>query len=210
MLCDKAYRLRCKSNVVHPVFLELILNAPQIVDAVNKLKTGISDSGVNLTQKGFGELLIPLPPLAEQQRIVAEVERRLSVVEELETVVTSQPSARCTPPPGDFKICVSGRVVMSIEVKTYVNVKVKAASLHCRIPNDVAVLPINFSTAHDRKDLVYLPIATSLRKFLSTSGINETALRAKMDENPQVRFARKCVCRMGFANNIRFSYAAII
>ena len=34
-------------------------------------------------------MVIPLPPLAEQTRIVAEVERRLSVVEELETVVTA-------------------------------------------------------------------------------------------------------------------------
>ncbi len=30
---------------------------------------------------------IPLPPLAEQERIVAEVERRLSVVEELSALV---------------------------------------------------------------------------------------------------------------------------
>lgn len=89
MLCDKAYRLRCKLNVADPAFLELVLNAPHIVDEVNKLKTGISDSGVNLTQKRFGELLIPLPPLAEQTRIVAEVERRLSVVAELESVVSA-------------------------------------------------------------------------------------------------------------------------
>jgi hypothetical protein len=32
---------------------------------------------------------IAIPPLAEQTRIVAEVERRLSVVEELESVVTA-------------------------------------------------------------------------------------------------------------------------
>ena len=89
MLCDKAYRLRCKPEVAHPAFLELVLNAPHIQDEVNKLKTGISDSGVNLTQKRFGELLVPLPSLAEQTRIVAEVERRLSVVEELESVVSA-------------------------------------------------------------------------------------------------------------------------
>jgi type I restriction enzyme S subunit len=32
---------------------------------------------------------VPLPPFAEQERIVAEVERRLSVVEELEAVVSA-------------------------------------------------------------------------------------------------------------------------
>jgi type I restriction enzyme S subunit len=89
MLCDKAYRLRCKPDVAHPAFLELVLNAPHIQDELNKLKTGISDSGVNLTQKRFGELLVPFPPLDEQTRIVAEVERRLSVVEELESVVSA-------------------------------------------------------------------------------------------------------------------------
>lgn len=89
ILCDKAYRLRCNLSIVVPAFLEIILNAPHIIDEINKLKTGISDSGVNLTQKRFGELLIPLPPLAEQKRIVTEVERRLSVIDELESLVTT-------------------------------------------------------------------------------------------------------------------------
>jgi type I restriction enzyme S subunit len=44
--------------------------------------------GINhLGAEKFSAIPIPLPPLAEQTRIVAEVERRLSVVEELEAVV---------------------------------------------------------------------------------------------------------------------------
>jgi len=48
---------------------------------------GIAYTGVNI--ETLKKLPIPLPPLAEQKRIVAEVERRLSVVEELEAVVAA-------------------------------------------------------------------------------------------------------------------------
>ncbi len=48
-----------------------------------------STSGLYTLSTGkVGDLMVALPPLAEQTRIVAEVERRLSVVEELEAVVT--------------------------------------------------------------------------------------------------------------------------
>ena len=43
----------------------------------------------NISMSVLSTMPIPLPPLAEQTRIVAEVERRLSVVEELEAVVTA-------------------------------------------------------------------------------------------------------------------------
>jgi len=42
----------------------------------------------NINLDVLQKVAIPLPPLAEQTRIVAEVERRLSVVEELESVVS--------------------------------------------------------------------------------------------------------------------------
>jgi type I restriction enzyme S subunit len=40
-----------------------------------------------ISQPELGSILLPVPPEAEQHRIVAEVERRLSVIEELEAVV---------------------------------------------------------------------------------------------------------------------------
>ncbi|MGC3958424.1 MAG: restriction endonuclease subunit S [Verrucomicrobiota bacterium] len=47
----------------------------------------VGQANVNGTK--LQALAIPLPPLAEQTRIVAEVERRLSVVEEMESVVSA-------------------------------------------------------------------------------------------------------------------------
>jgi type I restriction enzyme S subunit len=84
MLCDKAYRLRCKRDTLSPAFLEVVLNAPHIVTALDKLKTGINDSGLNLTQDRFSELLVPYPPSDEQEAIVEAVEDQLSVIEHLE------------------------------------------------------------------------------------------------------------------------------
>jgi type I restriction enzyme S subunit len=49
-----------------------------------------STSGLyTLSVSKVGDLAIALPPLAEQKRIVAEVERRLSVVDELEAVISA-------------------------------------------------------------------------------------------------------------------------
>jgi type I restriction enzyme S subunit len=81
MLCDKVYRLRCNTYVARPGYLELVLNAPQIKDAINDLKTGISDSGVNLTQKRFKALQIPVPTVELQAKIESEVQRMWSLAD---------------------------------------------------------------------------------------------------------------------------------
>jgi type I restriction enzyme S subunit len=48
---------------------------------------GVAIQHLSITD--FAKMAIPIPPLAEQTRIVAEVERRLSVVEELKAVATA-------------------------------------------------------------------------------------------------------------------------
>ena len=60
-------------------------NGRHFVELVASSTSGLYTLSVNKV----GDLPIALPPLPEQTRIVAEVERRLSVVEELESVVSA-------------------------------------------------------------------------------------------------------------------------
>jgi len=94
ILCDKVYRLRCNPEVVRSGYLELVLNAPQIQKAINEIKTGISDSGVNLTQKGFKKLKIPLPRLELQVQIESEVQRLWSIADRV-ALNTTEGNVRC-------------------------------------------------------------------------------------------------------------------
>jgi type I restriction enzyme S subunit len=75
------------SSKVLPRFLWLLMASPQTLREAWKRTTGSAQP--TLALKPLRELPIKLPPLAEQTRIVAEVERRLSVVEELEAVVSA-------------------------------------------------------------------------------------------------------------------------
>jgi restriction endonuclease S subunit len=87
MVCDTVYRFRCDESKVQPEYLEIALNAPKVVDAIDRHKAGISESGVSLTHDKLGSVLIPLPSREAQAAIVAEVDRHLSIIREVEAEV---------------------------------------------------------------------------------------------------------------------------
>jgi type I restriction enzyme S subunit len=66
-------------------YLSIALRSPLLQEQVSEKKTQTAQA--NIFQGKIKTLVCPLPPLAEQERIVAEVERRLSVIEELEATV---------------------------------------------------------------------------------------------------------------------------
>jgi len=77
MMSGKMYRFR-PLGLIDPRFLELWLLSPEAQSRIDVMKTGISDSGLNLTQDRFLELPVPLPALGEQERIVEVLEDHLS------------------------------------------------------------------------------------------------------------------------------------
>ena len=81
-------RLRLNPEVLIPAFyLAYVRGAKVVTDYVVKVNHGATRDGINTEQ--LLQMPVVLPPLAEQERIVAEVERRLSVVDELEKVVAA-------------------------------------------------------------------------------------------------------------------------
>ena len=82
--CDKAYRIVLNRDLIDAQYFEYAINSPTCIKKLDELKTGISDSGVNLTQSRFYDLQIPLPPLSEQHRIVNKIESRLLQAEAAE------------------------------------------------------------------------------------------------------------------------------
>jgi type I restriction enzyme S subunit len=70
LACDKVYRFRIDERFALGEYVELLLNSPQLLESIETMKTGISESGVNLTREKFTSLMLPLPSLAEQAQIV--------------------------------------------------------------------------------------------------------------------------------------------
>ncbi|MDP2564973.1 restriction endonuclease subunit S [Pseudoalteromonas marina] len=91
MMSGKMYRFRAFEEYFQPSFLELYLLSHEAQLAIDKMKTGSSDSGLNLTHGRFRELLIPVAPFKEQQRIVDKVEELFSELDKgIESLKTAK------------------------------------------------------------------------------------------------------------------------
>lgn len=85
MVTPDVIKMTPNPEVAHPVFLMHYFNSQTARDFATGVAFGTTR--LRLTLPIFRDMPVPLPPLAEQSRIVAEVERHLSVIEELESVV---------------------------------------------------------------------------------------------------------------------------
>jgi type I restriction enzyme S subunit len=87
LCCFQNTVLRFRPVILGSKFTLLVFQHFFVNSVFAKVAGGV---GINhLGADKFSVIPFPLPPLAEQTRIVAEVERRLSVVEELESVMSA-------------------------------------------------------------------------------------------------------------------------
>lgn len=97
-------------GVIPPAYVSTYWNSSEGASRV--LEVASSTSGLyTLSVSKVGRLPVPLPPAAEQQRIVNEVERRLSVIDELETQVEMNLKRAGRMHQGILKEAFEGRLV---------------------------------------------------------------------------------------------------
>jgi type I restriction enzyme S subunit len=84
MISGKMYRFRANEKIVSREYLELFLRSEETQSAINSIKTGSSESGLNLTQDRFRTLEVRFGSLAEQHRIVVKVDKFMGLCDRLE------------------------------------------------------------------------------------------------------------------------------
>ena len=86
MLSDKTLRFNINKCVL-PEWLQICLRSSFGRSEIERLATGNQESMRNIGQERIRQIRIPLPPLTEQVRIVAGVDRHMSIVCEVEAAV---------------------------------------------------------------------------------------------------------------------------
>lgn len=81
MISGKMYRFRAEIATIAPPYLEAYLLSTEAQQAIDRMKTGISDSGLNLTHERFLRLPVPVAPRLEQERIVSEIEKQFTRID---------------------------------------------------------------------------------------------------------------------------------
>lgn len=77
ILSDKTLRINMTDHYIYKDYVVIVLNSPQIRQLIIGLMSGMDKQQVNISQDKYKSLLIPIPPLEEQKRIVAKLEELL-------------------------------------------------------------------------------------------------------------------------------------
>jgi type I restriction enzyme S subunit len=84
MISDKLIRFHIVNDLIDSHFVALCLSAGEPGRIVEKLKSGMADSQMNISQDKLRSITIPLPPLEEQRRILSKVDGLMRIIDVLQ------------------------------------------------------------------------------------------------------------------------------
>jgi type I restriction enzyme S subunit len=88
MISDKLIRIRPRLDEIDPRFLEYAIASPIAQKHLVARKTGLADAQVNISQSILRSTPIAYPPLAEQRRIIAELDALQAKVDAMKALQT--------------------------------------------------------------------------------------------------------------------------
>ncbi len=78
MLSDKIYRLRVRGDILNPRYLVLAMGARYLRHQIKSVISGAEGLANNIAKSDVMELLLLVPPILEQRRIVDDLDRAIS------------------------------------------------------------------------------------------------------------------------------------
>ncbi len=82
ILSDKTVRIEYSHSNINPYLVMYFLNSESLHEYIMKATVGMAASQVNISQENIQSIIFPLPPLAEQHRIVEKIEQLMPLVDE--------------------------------------------------------------------------------------------------------------------------------
>ncbi len=83
ILSDKTIRINMSDELFDKDYIVTVLNSPNIREQIIGLMSGMDKQQVNISQDKYKTVFIPLPPLAEQKRIVEKIEELMQYCDKL-------------------------------------------------------------------------------------------------------------------------------
>ena len=106
------------ANLVFPEFLIKFMESPTYWSQLSKASRGTGQPNVNT--KSLGALLVPLPPIEEQRRIVARLNELLSVIKQAEDAYTDLQSLGKTLRERILQKAIEGKLVPQLDEESAV------------------------------------------------------------------------------------------
>ncbi len=94
MISGKMYRFRADQSQIFTEYLALFLRSTEAWTAIDAMKTGSSESGLNLTKDRFRKLKVSFGTLDEQRQILAKVEELMALLDRLEAARNAREATR--------------------------------------------------------------------------------------------------------------------
>ncbi|NWL17784.1 restriction endonuclease subunit S [Pseudomonas umsongensis] len=148
MISDKIIRFHIVDDLINPRFVALCLSAGEPGRIVERLKSGMADSQMNISQDKLRSLTIPIPPIEEQQRILTKVEAFMKVVD-----IYSE------------RLQKGGRLagqVAATAVSALTGIAIEQAEVPMKAPQTELIASLRLGSAPDIKALA--PLATILAR----------------------------------------------